>query len=32
LISIINTPHEIVIAKNTFMNNSVVKGVIYIES
>jgi hypothetical protein len=32
MISIRNTPHQIVIVNNTFYNNSVVKGVIYIES
>ena len=32
LISIINGSQEIVIVGNTFYNNSVVKGLIYIES
>mmetsp|Transcript_30034 Transcript_30034/g.29288 ORF Transcript_30034/g.29288 Transcript_30034/m.29288 type:complete len:95 (-) Transcript_30034:530-814(-) len=32
LISIVRTPHQIVIAGNTFNNNDVVKGVVYIES
>ena len=30
--SIINTPHQIVIDLNTFTSNSVVKGIIYIQS
>ena len=32
MISIKQTPNPIVIVNNTFYNNSVVKGVIYIES
>lgn len=32
LISIINTPHIIIIESNNFTSNSVVKGIIYIQS
>ena len=32
MISILNTPHEILIASNTFTDNSVIDAAIYIES